>query len=92
MEDKLLKMFFEKDRWEYAIAKGVGKVQCRFTVLPGIYWDIPSLPGKLHRHLINQLKPCDKDDERTRNGGAYRQRRLQGGTFKRHASLTRLTQ
>ena len=25
MEDKLLKMFFEKDRWEYAIAKGVGK-------------------------------------------------------------------
>ena len=25
MEDKLLKMFFEPERWEYAIAKGVGK-------------------------------------------------------------------
>lgn len=25
MEDKLLKMFFEPERWEYAIAKGIGK-------------------------------------------------------------------
>lgn len=25
MEDKLLKMFFDPERWEYAIAKGVGK-------------------------------------------------------------------
>jgi retron-type reverse transcriptase len=25
MEDKLLQMFFEPERWEYAIAKGVGK-------------------------------------------------------------------
>lgn len=50
MEDKLLKMFFESERWEYAIAKGVGKdvpknwlyQLCKPEVRVGMYHAIAS--------------------------------------------------